>query len=55
MLERCDPLTINYGMLSPAHKKQVKENIKILLKMEGREWEDVVPGKSQKTGKEKVS
>lgn len=52
MLER-DPVFSNYDMLTPAHKAQVKENIKILLSMEGMEW--VEPGNSQKREKKKVS
>lgn len=52
MLDR-DPVFSNYDMLTPAHQDQVKEKVKLLLAMEGREW--VEPGNSQMIGKKTAS
>lgn len=33
-------LQMNYDLLIPVHKEQIKENIKLLMTMEGRQWEE---------------
>jgi len=41
---------MNYDLLNSVHKEQIKENIKLLMTMEGRQWEKLEAQKTSSVG-----